>query len=161
WIEKSGDPAELRVEAAVMRWCAGRLPVASVYQEEDGRLAVSALAGVNLTQVPMRDAVAAAVEALHLIHSLPAQDCPFSAAWHERVRQARERVDAGQVDESEFDEDNLGRTSREILAELHAMPAPPSLVCFTHGDACLPNFLMHEGRLTGIVDLGRAGLAHP
>ncbi len=68
---------------------------------------------------------------------------------------------AGLVDESDFDEDNLGRAASDILAELQALPGPPDLACFTHGDACLPNFLTQGGQLTGIVDLGRAGVTHP
>jgi len=65
------------------------------------------------------------------------------------------------VDESDFDEANLGRSPTDILAELQSLPPLPDLICFTHGDACLPNFLTHAGQLTGIVDLGRAGVAHP
>jgi len=42
-----------------------------------------------------------------------------------------------------------------------SLPVPPDVFCFTHGDACLPNFLTDGERLTGIVDLGRAGVAHP
>lgn len=30
-----------------------------------------------------------------------------------------------------------------------------------HGDACLPNFLVHEGRLSGYVDLGSCRIAPP
>jgi aminoglycoside 3'-phosphotransferase-2 len=37
----------------------------------------------------------------------------------------------------------------------------PPETCFTHGDACLPNFLTHGGLLTGVIDLGRAGVGHP
>ena len=48
----------------------------------------------------------------------------------------------------------------DILAELQALPPVPPVSCFTHGDACLPNFLMEGGLLTGVVDLGRAGVAH-
>jgi aminoglycoside phosphotransferase len=31
----------------------------------------------------------------------------------------------------------------------------------THGDACLPNFLFSDGRLTGVVDVGKCGLYDP
>lgn len=60
--------------------------------------------------------------------------------------------------------DELG----EILSRLHATDArecpfghrKPGYV-LVHGDFCLPNVLLHDGKLSGLVDLGGAGLASP
>jgi aminoglycoside phosphotransferase len=161
WIEKSGPAAELMLEAGAMRWCAGRLPVPEVLAIEAGLLSMSALPGVNLTEASIDCAVALTAEALHLIHSVPAEGCPFQADWATRLHQAEHRVKNGLVEQSDFDEVNLGRSAVDILAELRAQPPLPPLSYFTHGDACLPNFLTRGGLLTGIVDLGRAGVAHP
>ena len=30
-----------------------------------------------------------------------------------------------------------------------------------HGDYCLPNVLVHDGELSGLVDMGQAGLGNP
>jgi len=144
-----------------MAWCAGRLPVPKVLAVEGGLLTMSALPGINLTETTKEDAVARVAEALQLIHSLPIERCPFQADWATRLRQARHHVRCGLVDEPDFDAINLGRTADDILAELQAFPPLPPVACFTHGDACLPNFLTQDGVLTGIVDLGRAGVAHP
>jgi aminoglycoside phosphotransferase len=161
WIEKSGPASDLSVEAAVMKWCAGRLPVPEVLALEAGVLAMSALPGVNLTEAAMDCAVALTAEALHVIHSIPTEGCPFRADWATRLDQAEYRVRCGLVDERDFDDVNLGRTAADILAELQSLPPLPPVSRFTHGDACLPNFLTQGGRLTGVVDLGRAGVAHP
>jgi len=64
------------------------------------------------------------------------------------------------ADERNFDEVNLGRTATDVLAELQSLPPLPLVSRFTHADACLPNFLTQDGLLTGIVDLGGAGVAH-
>jgi aminoglycoside phosphotransferase len=56
----------------------------------------------------------------------------------------------------------------EILRGLHATDATdcpfgarrPGHV-LVHGDFCLPNVLVQDGRLSGLVDLGGAGLASP
>lgn len=92
---------------------------------------------------------------------MPAEGCPFRADWATRLHQAEHRVRCGLVDERDFDDVNLGRTAADILAELQSLPPVPPVSRFTHGDACLPNFLTQGGRLTGVVDLGRAGVAHP
>jgi aminoglycoside 3'-phosphotransferase-2 len=161
WIEKSGPASDISVEAAVMTWCARRLPVPEVLRVEAGVLSMSVLPGVTLCEADIDCAVALVAEALDLIHSLPTDGCPFRADWATRLDQGDVRVRCGLVDESDFDEVNLGRTAADVLAELRSLPPLPPLSRFTHGDACLPNFLTDDGLLTGIVDLGRAGVGHP
>lgn len=122
---------------------------------------MSALPGVNLTEVPIDCAVRMIAAALALVHAVPVAGCPFDARWSTRLQQAERRVLAELVDETDFDEVNRRRTAGDILSELLSLPAPPDVACFTHGDACLPNFLSDGDCLTGIVDVGRAGVAHP
>jgi aminoglycoside phosphotransferase len=160
-IEKHGPAPEVSAEAAALNWCAGRLPVPKVIEQHEGLLVMSELPGVNLIEVSLQDAVDVIVEALSRIHALPFEGCPLPADWSHRLRQAEQRMEAGLVDEADFDEENLGREPANMLAELNSLPPLPDLACFTHGDACLPNFLSHEGRLSGIVDWGRAGVTHP
>lgn len=161
WIEKSGPPTDIAREAAVTRWCAGKLPVAQVLQEEVGLYRMTELPGVPLSEVPLELASDILTEALLRIHAVPLVGCPFEAGWSARLLVAKQRVRAGLVDESDFAEANQGRSALDILKELHALPLPPERLCFTHGDATLENFLTEHGALSGIVDLGRAGIAHP
>jgi aminoglycoside phosphotransferase len=161
WIEKHGPAPEINAEVDVLNWCALSLPVARVIEQREGVLIMSELPGMNLAEVSLEHAVNVMVEALGQIHSVPIEDCPFSASWSLRLHQAELRIQAGFVDEADFDDENLGRSAAAVLAELRSLPPPPDLSCFTHGDASLPNFLSLGGRLSGIVDLGRAGLTHP
>jgi aminoglycoside 3'-phosphotransferase II len=161
WIEKSGSAHGLGHEAAVINWCRQYLPAPRVIALENDVLSMSLLPGVNLTEVSMQCAVSVLTEALRLVHAVPVRDCPFQADWATRLNQAEVRVRARLVDESDFDDVNLGRTADDILAELRSQPPLPSRISFTHGDACLPNFLCDCGELSGVVDLGRAGITHP
>jgi aminoglycoside phosphotransferase len=62
----------------------------------------------------------------------------------------------------------VARRLAEILLELHAADATgcpfgeakPGRVLI-HGDYCLPNVLVEQGRLTALVDLGRSGIGDP
>ena len=62
----------------------------------------------------------------------------------------------------------VARELGTILRDLHATDASdcpfgtrrPGNV-LVHGDYCLPNVLVHEGKLSGLVDVGGAGLASP
>lgn len=64
--------------------------------------------------------------------------------------------------------DRIAGTLGEILRELHATDATgcPFGVrkrgnVLIHGDYCLPNVLVTDGRLSGLVDVGGAGLGNP
>jgi kanamycin kinase len=62
----------------------------------------------------------------------------------------------------------VARWLGEVLRELHRTDATgcpfgeagPTHV-LVHGDYCLPNVLVEDGRLGGLVDMGRAGLGDP
>jgi aminoglycoside phosphotransferase len=161
WIEKTGPAPELAKETAVLEWCAGLLPVPQVLRKDDGFLAMSVLPGVSLTEASAECAVTCIVDALRAVHAIPIDACPFAAGWAARVNEGAARVRAGLVDESDFDVENLGRSAADIVDELRSMAPLPGLVCFTHGDACLENFLTDNGRLSGVIDVGRAGVTHP
>ena len=82
--------------------------------------------------------------ALRRLHQVPIAECPFDHRLEERIAAAKNRVSVGLVDEADFDNERLGRTATDVLAELLAtLPETYDLVV-THGDACLPNF-MAEG----------------
>lgn len=63
------------------------------------------------------------------------------------------------------------RVAHELGTILHTMHETDASGCpfgtskpgnvLVHGDYCLPNVLVHEGRFSGLVDVGGAGLANP
>jgi aminoglycoside phosphotransferase len=67
-----------------------------------------------------------------------------------------------------WDASRVARRFGEIVGEVHSIDASscpfgqaaPGHVLI-HGDFCLPNVLVVEGQLTGVVDVGRAGLGDP
>ncbi len=137
WIEKSGPDSEIAQETAVLRWCADRLPVAQVLHEQKGVLHMSDLPGLPLTELPLELASRLLADALQQIHAVPGVGCPFLADWNLRIRDAEERLQAGLIDTSYFEEANQNRSAEDVLKELQAFPPLPHLRCFTHGDASL------------------------
>jgi len=92
-------------------------------------------------------------------HALPVAECPFDHRLDALIEEARQRTRAGLVDETQFDDVRLGRTARDLLDELEqTRPASEDLVV-AHGDYCLPNVMIARGRISGFVDLGRAGVS--
>ena len=131
-----------------------------------------------MTAVPGRDAaaprptdehgavVAALAAGMRLLHATNISACPFDHSRRVRVAAAEERVRAGVVRESDFDDVRQGRSAKDVYAELAASAPHSEERSFTHGDYCLPNVLLVENgtggfRVSGFVDCANAGIADP
>ena len=82
-------------------------------------LLTEALAGTNAAEAPMhrrlRITERIALE-LRQLHSLDPEDCPFDRTLDRVLPLAAERAVAGQVDESSFDPERIGRTAIDFVA---------------------------------------------
>lgn len=93
------------------------------------------------------------------LHAIPPGLCPFNSDHPYRLALARKRIDAGVVDEDDFDPEREGWTAEQVWQAMHALlPFAPDPVV-THGDFSLDNILMVDGRVIGCIDAGRVGIA--
>lgn len=107
------------------------------------------------------ETVRAIADFLRQLHSLPAEECPFLADHHLRLVQARRNMAAGIVDTADFDVERQGWSAEQVWAELQTrMPRRMERVV-THGDFSLDNVFLQRGRVTGVIDVGRLGIADP
>lgn len=165
--EPVGPLCELPEETARLRWLAGQdvacPQVLSELEEMQRRwVLMSAVAGRDLASSPdlaPERIVTIVAEALRSLHALDMNACPFDHRLDRRVALARSRMEAGLVDETDFDEERLGRSAADLFEDLLARCPEGEDLVVTHGDACLPNLLAHDGRFTGFVDCGRLGVA--
>jgi aminoglycoside phosphotransferase len=162
-------------EAERLGWMyAVGLPVPAVlqYHEWKGReyLLLTAVPGADASEPrpPERHAavVAALAAGLRTLHATNISACPFDQSRRVRVAEARQRLEAGLVDEADFDDVRQGRPARDLFAELLASDPGEEHRAFTHGDYCLPNVILEEDgsggyRVSGLVDCGHAGVADP
>lgn len=165
-----GDAAGDVVDEMVrLRWLTGRLAVPHlvgfVAAADDAWLLTAALAGETAWQVldrapGQREQVVDVLAAfLRTLHALPVAACPFDSGIERRLWLARQRIDAGLVDEDDFDDVRARWSAQQVWDALqNHMPMTPDPVV-THGDFSLDNILLHEGRVTGCIDLGRVGVA--
>ena len=165
----SPHTASLQAEAERIQWLNGRLPVPTILHFEitdaGAFLLMTAVPGVNITHFNHKPnsqketAVHALATGLHQLHSLPLNDCPFDHRLNVQIEKAQQHMLAGLVDETDFDEERLGQKATILFVELLATQPSDEDVVFTHGDYCLPNVMMANGRLSGFIDLGNAGMA--
>lgn len=165
--EPAGPFTELPDEALRLRWLAAQgIPCAAVVAEaqdaERNWLLLTAVEGEDLASadgISAADRVTFLADALRRLHSLDIATCPFDHRLENRLPHVRARMQAGVVDESDFDDERIGRSSEELYRELETLkPANEDLVV-THGDACLPNIMADPRGFTGFIDCARLGLA--
>lgn len=164
---KVGPTGMMADERDRLVWLANHLPVPEVHRflEEDGQgfLLMSAIAGLDASDEKCGDdlpnLVRVLAEGLRRFHAVAIDDCPFDETIMAKLGRARQQADAGLVDPDDFDEEREGKTVAEALAELEGIHPPAEDLVLTHGDYCLPNILLDSGKLSGFIDLGRAGVA--
>jgi kanamycin kinase/aminoglycoside 3'-phosphotransferase-2 len=156
-------------EAERMRWLAGQgVPVPEVLDQggdaEYSWLLTRAVPGRSAAEpwpAGRRGAVVDAVaDAALALHALPAARCPFDQGLAVTLERARRAAEDALVDTGRLEAFRAGRADG-VLAELAAAAPAVEDTVVCHGDYCLPNVLLDPGtlRVTGLVDLGRAGRA--
>jgi aminoglycoside phosphotransferase len=97
--------------------------------------------------------------AMREIHTLPIGNCSFAQNIDVKLAAARENIRRGFVDESDFEHENLGRKADDLYDELVKTKLSSEDLVFTHGDLCLPNFMVINGEISGFIDFDRGGVA--
>lgn len=158
--------AEMAREVAALRWLQGRAAAPRLVWsgEVAGRPALisEAVAGVALHALSPDDAeagVVAALRALAHLHAIPIAECPFDERLEVKLAESQRRVALGEIEVDRLDPANAGIAPADILADLLANPPAPEDLVVTHGDACLPNFIIRPDGEAAIIDLGRFGVA--
>jgi aminoglycoside 3'-phosphotransferase I len=155
-------------EAVRLRWLAPHLPAPPTIRHDvvpdQAWLLTTALPGRTAYQwLDAGDNAAAIVDVLadfiRQLHAVPVAACPFASDHFRRLACARARIDAGLVDEEDFDDERRGWSAEQVWAALQELlPLAPDPVV-THGDYSLDNILLERGRVTGCIDVGRLGVA--
>lgn len=156
-------------EVTRLRWLAARLPVPAVIQfvrtPDEAWLLMTAMPGKTAAQLMVANSddrpaiVDALASFLRRLHAIPVEQCPFRGDHAYRLAQARERIDAGLVDEDDFDAEREGWTAEQVWDALQRLLPMASDRVVTHGDFSLDNLLMLDGEVVGCIDAGRLGVA--
>lgn len=164
--EPTGTFAELRDEIDRLQWLSGTgIPCPRVL----GDLRVSGRDWLLMTAVPGTDLASSSLDpkqiveiaayAVRALHRLDIIRCPFDQRLDGKVALALARMEAGLVDQEEFDEQNRGQPAAVLAERLAARRPRHEDLVVAHGDACLPNIMAENGRFTGFIDCGRLGVA--
>ncbi|MCA9297626.1 MAG: aminoglycoside 3'-phosphotransferase [Phycisphaerales bacterium] len=164
-----GHYPSLQAEAERLRWAGAYLPVPEVVASgADGPvewLITSALGGRDATHPDLRRDPSALTRilarGLRRFHdSTPVDDCPFDFRLPAAIGHVRARFAAGLIDaERDFHEEFAHLTPSGAVGLLESTHPQSEDLVVCHGDYCLPNILIEDGRATGYIDLGELGVA--
>ena len=143
---RADSTLRLEKEYQMLKWINQRIPVPEpIYYSKEKRgeyLLTSEITGTPTYQVAPTEreqAVRVLAETLCKIHGLNPIECPVSHSIDDWI---------SYLNEKQIDTSSLG-------------PRPSEELVFTHGDYCLPNIIVKEGGLSGVIDWDYAGLADP
>lgn len=167
-IQEAGDESER--EYQVLEWLKDKLPVPKVLCRvvEDGKdyLLMTKLSGKMSCEedcLENTDMLAMALaEGITMFQNVDISECPFSSNLDEKLRMAAYNVEHELVDMENVDPNTFGKggfkNPKSLLRWLKKNRPEEELV-FSHGDFCLPNVFLQDGKVSGFLDLGRAGVA--
>lgn len=160
--------ADIVDEMVRLQWLSERLPAPEVRQfvwtRDEAWLLMTALPGRTAYDLLQTDAdryaiVDAIAAFLRRLHAIPVNECPFNSAFDYRLARGRERIDAGLVDEDDFDEERASWTAEQVWTAMQQLlPFTPDQVV-SHGDFSLDNLLVVNGEVIGCIDAGKLGKA--
>lgn len=163
-VLKSGSADQQDASVTMLRWLQGRLPVPEILHHE----VYEGHSNLLMTRVPGRmscdayhldrveETVALLAEGLRMLWRVDIADCPRDAGLDAELAVARERVMRGLTDPDDLPE---GFASPEALLGWLEANRPPCDPVFSHGDYCMPNVFLDQGCVSGMIDLGDAGIA--
>jgi aminoglycoside phosphotransferase len=101
-------------------------------------------------------------EGLRMLWKVEINNCPFDSTLNKKLQMAKfniehNLVDLENVEQGTFSKDGF-KNPAHLLKWLYNNKPEEELV-LSHGDFCLPNIFISEGRVTGYIDLGKTGIA--
>ncbi len=161
---------ELEREYRVMKWLQDKLPVPKVLRverdEKKNYLLMTKMPGeMSCADRYMKDPeqlIDSLVEGLQMLWKVDISSCPYTCHLKDKLRMAKYNVENNLVDLDNVEPDTFGENgfkNPEHLLEWLYNNEPEEELVLSHGDFCLPNIFLTDGRVSGYIDLGRTGIA--
>lgn len=163
------DPEAVKKQIQMMEWLEGKLPVPRVleHEEENGKgyLLMSKMGGEMSCAAQYLEQPEVLLEALaqgmKLLWKVDTKDCPRLRDPETLLKEAGRQIEEGLVDLDNVEPEIFGENGfadPEELLKWLGENRPPFEPVFSHGDFCLPNVFLENGRIKGFIDLDRAGI---
>ena len=162
--------AENETTVELMKWLEDKVPAPKVivFEKDDAyqyllmtRVKGDVLCATYYLEHP-KELLALLASAFKMLWNVDVAGCPRTFDLDAELAEARRRVENNLVDISDTEPDTFGEGGRfkdpyDLLSWLEANK-PSFEPVFSHGDLCLPNILVKDGKVSGFSDLGDTGV---
>jgi len=164
-INKPESIFNLAKEKTILKWIGSKLPAPDVifYSMFEGKeyLLITEIEGKVSFEAKSdeekRSAIRILAEGLRKIHSIDASDSPINNLPDNLIKLAKDRMEKKLVKSNNFDERWANMSVEELFEEVLRLKPDKYDLVFTHGDYCLPNIIVNDGKLSGFIDWLFAG----
>lgn len=168
-LKIENDIESVNDQVQLMQWLEGKLPVPRVLAHEvaEGKsyLLMSKITGKMSCDTYCLERpevlVNALAEGLKMLWEVDVKDCPQLRDLDAVLRDARTQVEKQLVDLENVEPATFGEDGFESPGHLLKWleeNRPSFEPVFSHGDYCLPNVFLEDGKISGFIDLGRGGI---
>lgn len=165
-VIKCSNRKEVRKEAMILKWLENKMKVPKVYFdiEEDGMyyLVMEMLPGqmgqYGFMQLPTEDMIKLYANEIKKWHSIDYHDFPHVNTLTDKIEHTRYNVKHHLVKEQYFERELQGKTGQEVFDEMMACYPKDFDLVLCHGDVCMPNFMIDNGKVTGWIDVVGCGV---
>lgn len=157
-------------EYRVMEWLQNKVPVPKVLgfvrDEKKNYLLMTKVPGeMSCSDRYMKNPeqlTAVLADGLQMLWKIDINNCPYTCNLKKKLHMAKYMVENNLVDMDNAEPDTFGENgfkNPDHLLEWLNKNKPEEELVLSHGDFCLPNIFLSEGKVSGIIDLGKTGIA--
>lgn len=170
YLKINPDPnaaESLNDDKIIYEWLSGKIEVPEVifYKKTATyeALCVTEIEGMTLEEmigsVADEKIIQLYAQTLKKLHSIPIENCTVQRNLADKLNTLKYRIAQGLVAADEFEEEYKQLSTKELFEQLLLKIPVDYEPVFTHGDYCFDNLLIKEGQLSGLIDIGRGGVA--
>lgn len=157
-------------EYQIMKWLQDKLPVPKVLANEKAGeknyLLMTKVPGeMSCADQYMKNPehlVNLLAEGLKMLWKVDISNCTYQHGLEEKLQMAKYNIQNNLVDIDNAEPETFGENgfeSPDYLLKWLIANRPEEEFAFSHGDFCLPNIFLSGEKISGYIDLGRAGIA--
>ncbi|TFG09548.1 aminoglycoside 3'-phosphotransferase [Candidatus Heimdallarchaeota archaeon] len=165
-INQPKSEFNLNKEKIILKWLEGKLPVPKVHyfgiKEGTEFLLLSEIPGKNSHPFTTEEAKERIIEVLaktlKQIHEIDKNNCPLKNNPDRLLELAKQKLDDMSFNPDEFDERWQNKTPQQLYEEILKIKPDKYDLVFSHGDYCLPNIIINNNELSGLIDWSWGGI---